>query len=204
MSVKAWSLKIGELKSLKRDGLLLLAARCAMRVEAWRPPEGREACTRGVAYVVKAAFAPPTRHDRALFREISDAGAKVCNRLEATDSPFGQCVNYSTNTLSAGVAATAAVELPKLKKEVMDCAKLSASIAAVLAHAGRAPAPRGKDPVEVAAGAIWAAIRADIPVLAARASEVEAASDPVAALRELAPLWPAGTPTWVPVERAAP
>lgn len=33
MSVKLWALKVGELRPLGDDVLLLLAARCAMRVE---------------------------------------------------------------------------------------------------------------------------------------------------------------------------
>ena len=72
----------------------------------------------------------------------------------------------------------------------------SASIAGVLAHAGRVVVPIGKDPVEVACLAMWDAIRADIPVVATVASDLETAKHRVAALRKCAPLWFDGMPDW--------
>lgn len=204
MGVRAWALKPGELKPLSRGGLLLLSARCAMRVEPWIP-DGAEALWHdGLALVVTSAFGPPmTAKEVAKVvakkeRALSDCGAEACNRLEVTDEPLGRCMNYAMSALAAAVEATGCNERSAALKLVIQAAKLSASIAAVWAHAGRARVAGGQDPVETIATAVWSAIRDDIAHIASLASEtaLAATADPVRALREIAPLWPGRPPAW--------
>lgn len=198
MTMREWALKVGELKLLSRGGLLLLTARCAMRVEPWLPTGADALWHEGLAHVVAAAFNEPAPSKPAaiLARELSNRGATVCNLLAATDEPLGRCMNYAASTLAAAVAATSLDAGPTLKKAVIDSAKLSASIAGVLAHAGRVRVPSGKDPVDIACVAIWDAIRADIPAVAAASPELEVASDRIRGLREHAALWVGPPPDW--------
>jgi len=198
MSLRVWALKVGELRPLSRAGLLLLSARCAMRVEPWLPPGMGALWQDGLEQVASAAFEMPARSNPAttLARALSNRGAQACHRLAPTDEPLGRCMNYATQTFAAAVEASALEAGPALKKAVIDSAKLSASVAGVLAHAGRIRVPTGQDPVDVACVAMWDAIRADIPMLAAVTSELETATSRVQALRELAPLWPGRAPAW--------
>jgi hypothetical protein len=83
-----------------------------------------------------------------------------------------------------------------MKKAIIEAAKLSASIAAVLAHAGRVDVPPGVDAVDAACVAMWDAIRADIPVLAGRQADLKNAEDRVRALRDCAPFWVGSAPGW--------
>jgi hypothetical protein len=202
MSLKIWAIKVGELKPLSRAGLLLLSARCAIRVEPWLPPNAEALFRQGLDELVAAAFEETTQAGKAaaaaakLGRELSNRGATACNALAKTDPPLGRCMSYATSTLAAGLAASGQSALPALKKAIVDGAKLSASIPAVLAHAGRVAAPKGKDPVDVACVAVWDAIRADIATIAAAMPELAAAQakNRVRALREHAPLWVGPTP----------
>lgn len=191
MTMRVWALKVGELKPLSRAGLLLLMARCAQRVEPWLPPGADALWNEALDVVVGAAFDGPPRANAKtmrLARELSNRGATACNRLAATDNPLGRCRNYATSTLANAVKASTLEALPELKKAAIESAKLSASIAGVLAHAGRIKVPRGQDPVAVACVAIWDVIRADIPRLAVATSEIEIAKKRVRALRESAPV----------------
>jgi hypothetical protein len=199
MSVRAWALKPGELKPLSRAGLLLLAGRCALRVEPWVPPGAEEAWREGLAFVVDVAWAEPTDEQESLRRArgIRDLGARACNRLEPTDEPLGRCMNYAMHTLAESIAATAVPLGPALKKAVIDTAKYAASIPAVLAHAGRVDGHGARDVVEVASLAMWDAIRADAASLARVTDRLGAPGDAVASLRELAAPWPSGVPEWV-------
>ena len=82
-----------------------------------------------------------------------------------------------------------------MKKVIIETAKLSASIPAVMAHAGRIVVPAG-DAVEVACLAIWGAIRADVPAVAARLSDIAEARDRVLALRDCSAFWVDKVPDW--------
>ena len=143
MSLRIWALKIGELKPLSRGGLLLLSARCAMRVEPWLP--------------------------------------------QCVDALWREGLEYVT---------TAAFDEPALKKAIINSAKLSASIPAVLAHAERIVVPTGQNPVEIACLEMWNAIRVDILAVAKATLDIEAAKDRINSLRTCAPLWVDRTPTW--------
>ena len=196
--MKRWALRPGELKPLGREGLLLLAARCALRAEPWRPPAAARAWTDGLAALVAAARDAPTdaRTIAALARTVADHGAVAANRLDATDEPRGRCANYATQALATALDATALADRKALVARTIAVAKLAGSIAAVLAHAGRVPAGPGGDAVDVACAAVWGATRADLAPLTAGLATVAAAKDPVKALRVLAPLWPDGPPAW--------
>ena len=198
MSLRRWALKPGELRPLGRDGLLLLAARCALRVAPWRPPAAARCWRECLAFLVAAAGTTPVarREAVALARPLADLGATACTRLEATDEPRGRCLNYAAGVLSTAVEATAQVDRTALVRDVIEVAKLAGSIPAVLAHAGRVPARAGQSPVDLAAGAAWAAMRADVAAIAAAAPAIVAARAPVRALAAVAPLWPGGTPAW--------
>lgn len=188
MSVKAWALKVGELRPLGDHALLFLAARCAMRVEPWCPAGARADWKRGLDAVCEGGAASSN-----LVRALSDRGATACNRLAATDEPLGRCMNYSTQTLCVALEAAGPADRGTRCKRVIAAAKLASSIGAVLAHAGRVSAPRGTDAVTFACTAMWDAIRADIAAIAG----APAGLTPVA-LRAVAPLWAAGKPRWVP------
>ncbi len=200
MSVRQWTLKIGELKPLSRAGLLLLSVRCAMRVEPWLPPDADSLWHEGIDDLTAAAFKKPGRSRRAmtLVRGLSDLGVSACNRLSTTDEPLGRCMNYAILTLTTAIEATDRDVGPELKQAVITSAKMSGSIAGVLAHANRVLVRPGDDPVEVACVTIWNSIRADIPTVASFISEVEVAQDRVDSLRKVAPLWVDRQPVWVP------
>ena len=55
---------------------------------------------------------------------------------------------------------------------------------------------RGVDPVDLACGATWAAIRQDIAPIAAGITTIAAAKDRVRALRAVAPFWVGRAPAW--------
>jgi hypothetical protein len=208
MTMRVWAIKNGDLKPLSRGGLLLFAARCALRVEPWSPPGAEALWRRALEHIVTAALgnvANPAAA-RKLERTLSDQGALGAHAVEASDEPLGECIDYAATTLATGVAATALEARPALLKSIIDCAKLSASVPAVLAHAGRVPVAKGRDAVEAACTPIWRAIRSDLPILAILATStnvLESASDRVSALREIAPLWVEGKPDWVPRARSA-
>jgi hypothetical protein len=176
-----------------------------MRVEPWLPPGTDALWRKGLGYVATAAFDKPARSKAAmtLADELSERGTIACNRLEVTDAPLGRCMSYTTQTLATAIEATNLDVGPALKKAVIDAAKLSASIAAILAHAKRIVVPSGQDPVDVACLAIWNSIRADIPAVAVATAELEAAKDRIAALRKCAPLWVGRTPAWASCKKKA-
>jgi hypothetical protein len=207
MSVKEWAIKLGELKPLakSRAGLILLAVRCAMRVEPWMPPKASKSWPEGLAYAVKTAFLEPVPlplrasltvkgHQVTLARDLANFGVDAF--ADAKDEPLGRCMHYAGVTLAPAVEATSMAMGPALKKKVIEAAKMSSGVPAVLAHAGRIKVPKGKDPVEVACVAIWDAIRADISAVAAAVTKIETAKNPVKALGDCAPLWPQGAPGW--------
>jgi hypothetical protein len=204
VNLRTIALKPGELRPLDRGGLLLLGLRCAARVAPWRPPSAEAPWAAGWALAMAAAVGPPAdpAAARALARALADAGARACNALTGADEPLGRAHNYACSTLSTVVEAAAVADRPPLLKEVILAAKLSASIPALLAHAGRAPLPAGADPsgdpVAAAMERVWSAIRADVGALAAGAQGVRAAADPGAALAALGPTWPGGAPAWIP------
>jgi hypothetical protein len=197
MTLRIWAIKPTELKQLPRERLLLLGARCAMRVEPWRPADTETAWSRGLEYVVASAFSESDPGAGAtLRRTLSDWGAIACNAMSSVDQALGQCMNYAMQTLARAIDATSVDFGAPMKKVIVEVAKLSASIAAVLAHAGRVKVPPGADPVDVACVAMWDAIRADIPVLADGASDFKNAEDRVQALRDCSALWVGGVPSW--------
>ncbi|NUP06286.1 MAG: hypothetical protein HOW73_09535 [Polyangiaceae bacterium] len=111
-------------------------------------------------------------------------------------------MNYATQTLVRAIDAAGIDGAAPAKKAIIEAAKLSASIAAVLAHAGRIDVAPGSSALDVACVAMWDAIRADIPVLAEASSTVEGADDRVRALRDCSPLWVGDVPRWVDVRRS--
>lgn len=194
MTMKAWAVKPGELRRLARGPRLVWAARCAIRVDAWRPPGVEAEWAEGLRRLVAAADAAPGAIDvAALARALGDRGAIACNQRDGTaDEALGRCMNHATQTLAGALAATALADAPALGKAVIGVAKLAGSIPAVLAHAGATVAPAGRDAVEVAAPAIWGAMRGDLEACAtARAGAT------VDEVRALAPLWPPGTRAWL-------
>ena len=197
MTLRIWAIKRSEIKQLSRERLLLLGARCAMRVEPWLPPNTESMWSRGLEYVVASAFSESDPVDAAtLRRQLSDRGAIASNRISSVDKRLGECMNYTTQALAHAIDATTLDFGAPMKKAIIDAAKLSASIAAVLAHAGRVDVPPGADAVDVACVAIWDAIRADIPVLAGGQSDFKNAEDRVRALRDCAPFWVGRAPDW--------
>lgn len=105
-------------------------------------------------------------------------------------------MNYATQTLAQAVEAASLDFGSPMKKAIIDTAKFSASIAALLAHAGRVRAPRGADAIDVACIAMWDAIRSDITALTGASSELESAKDRVRAVRDCAPFWVGRAPSW--------
>lgn len=197
MTLRIWALKPAELKPLSREGLLLLAARCAMRVEPWLPPHIGPLWSRGLEHVVGSAFyEADSGAGASLRRQLSDEGASACNTMSSVDEALGRCMNYATQTLARAIDATDLDFGPPMKKVIIETAKLSASVAGVLAHAGRVDVPAGADAVDVACVAMWNATRADIPVLADGAFDFKNAKDRVRVLRDRAPLWVGGAPDW--------
>jgi len=198
MTLRIWALKIGELKPLEREGLLLFGARCAMRVEPWLAPGGKVLWSRGLEHVVASAYSEADpKAAAALRRELSDRGAVASNNLATTDETLGRCMNYATQSLARAIDVTCIDEMPAMKKVIIETAKLSASIAGVLAHAGRVDVQAGGDPVDVACTAMWNAIRADVAVIVGASARLKSAQNRVQALHECAPLWLDGVPRWV-------
>jgi hypothetical protein len=199
MSVRLWAVKPGEVKSLSREALLLFGARCALRIEPWWPVSAGPQSTEPLGFVLAAAFgkAPAAEVALARSRVLLNAGAKACNVLEATDGPRGQCINYAACTLAAVVEAAGMAERKAVVKATLEAAKLSASIFAVWAHAGRVPVPAsGQEVVDHVSETVWQSIRADIAPLADALDALATAPDRAQALRALAPLWLGGEPAW--------
>lgn len=199
MSLKTWAVKVGQLKPLSRAGLLLFGARCVLRVAPWRPPHAVELWSDGLEHVVGNAFADPLAPEsvRSLEIAISDAGVEASETLGETDEVLGTCANYAACTLSAAVDATGIADDRALRKRIVEVAKQSASIPAVLAHGGRVQVADGDDPVDVACLAVWALIRADVELIAGALESLERATDRVDALAQLAPPWGAVEPRWI-------
>jgi hypothetical protein len=166
VSLKIWALKSSELKGMTRTGLLLFGCRCAMRVESWIPPKSNKLWMRGLAHVTSSIDSPiDVRDTEQLERDLSNCGAMALNQFSDTDEPRGQCMNYATQTLAMVVYATTIKDEKKLKKAIIDTAKFSASIPAILAHANRITAPDGENPVDFACVTMWDAIRSDIQMI---------------------------------------
>lgn len=181
-SLRTLVLRPGELRPLSRAGLVLLAARCALRCEPWLPPGAEALWRRGLGDVVAGAFTPASGPP-AWGRALGDLGARVCNQLDATDAPRGRCHNYAAQALVLAGEAAALVERAPLVKQVIVVAKHAGSIPAVLAHAGRVVAPPGRDAVDHACETVWAAIRGDVGWVVGHEASIAGARDPVAALR---------------------
>jgi hypothetical protein len=160
-----------------------------MRVEPWMPSGASAAWRKGLDPVARVATAAPVAA-AALARTIQDKGALASNRLDGKDDLRAECVNYAGLTLATAIEA-AALDGPTLTRAVIDAAKYAASIAALHGHAGRVKVAKSKDAVEIASLAMWDAIRADLPLLAAAGDKLDAR-----ALRVLAPLWPKRPPAW--------
>jgi len=190
--MREWVLKPGEMKPLARSGMLLLASRCALRVEPWIPKNGKALWRDNLAFVVAEALAPPTDPKDAAkrARALSDCGADACNRLDSTDEPLGHAMAYAMTTLATAVEATALDERG-VRKLVIDAAKYSASLFAVWAHAGRVKVRKGQDAVEVSAKVVWGAIRHDIAFM-----NVLQARPPVKVADIRLPVWQGAAPIW--------
>jgi hypothetical protein len=201
VSLKHLAIKPGELGPLDRAGLLLFASRCVLRVEPWWPVAAVERAGAVIATMVAAAQsgAPvAAAAARTLGRKLSDLGAMAYNALPTGDQPLGRCQNYAMQALVAALDAAAAAERPGIVKAVIDAAKLAASIPAILGHAGRVleTPPPGQDAVDLAATTTWAAMRADIGLIASRTGAITKAPDAVSALRELGGMWAGSAPSW--------
>jgi hypothetical protein len=203
MTVREWAIKAGELKALNRTGRLLFAARCALRVEPWVPEDLSDLWLNHLGLLVNAAFEEPVLSAVAEGRRrtIAERGATAQNRHEASDEPTARAMGYSAQTLALGLGATALPAGTELTKEVIGAAKMAASIAALIAHAGRVEAPAGEDAVTFASVTTWDAMRADIPLLVEALPTLSApnAKDRLGQLRALGPLWPTSPealPSW--------
>ncbi len=198
MSLRQWAVKPGELRALSRSGVMLFSARCAIRMEPWLPSSATKVFAKELLFLVDAAFGEPVAVGvlRKRAGALSDLGASACNKLAKTDEPLGICMNYATSTLVTALEAATSDDRKDAVKVALVCAKLSASIPAVWAHAGRVRAPAGVDPVDLACDAVWDAIRADIEPVAAHTADIEHAKDRVKALRAVAPSWRGRAPRW--------
>jgi len=158
----------------------------------------------GLSHVVAAASADvPLGRRESLRREISDAGALASHALHESDEPLGRCMNHATQTLAAAVESASLGIGDGLKKRVIETAKYSASIPAILAYAGRVVAPDGEDPVDFACVFMWDTLRADIEPVREAEAVIGVAEDPVCALRACASLWSLGEPSWASRPRPA-
>lgn len=201
MSVRIWSVKVGELRALDSGLLLVFGARCGLRVSPWLPKTATAHWKTALDIVLASAAGEVANAARVrqVARALSDSGSIACNKLDGTpDEARGRCMSYATSSLVEVLEATRIPELGLRKKALLDSAKLSASIPAVLAHAGLIAATPGGDAVTQAATAIWDAIRADLPVIAGLAPGRRL--NP-AKLKSLGPLWPGGQPSWVPARQ---
>lgn len=114
------ALKPGALKSLQRDGLLVLAARCARRVEHWRPLDS-EALWAG-AMTRLLAGAPVHPGD---VSQLTSLGARA---TYDTDPLLGQCCNYAALTLAQALTAATLTDRQDVVKAVIVTAKYQASL----------------------------------------------------------------------------
>jgi hypothetical protein len=176
VTVRAWALKLGDLKPLDREGRLRLAARCALRVEPWVAPSDHGLWQEQLAFALGGTAGEPLDPAEAGRRQrlLADAGARSCNRLAATDEPLGRCHGYALLPVSELLAACACPSGPALNKHVIDAAKYAASISAVLAHAGRTAVPTASGaPVDVVTPAFWEEVRADVARVATPAPTLD-------------------------------
>lgn len=178
MSLEQWALKPSELKPLTRAGKLRFV-RCALRAERWVPAGATDTFAAALAHVLADRPSP------SLARELNARGVSAHDAK--SDEPSARCLHSAT---SAAREALLTLELdgPAFTRGVIGVAKLTASIPAVLAHAGRLTAPRGEDVVTRSCVAAWDALRLDVDWLA---------TAPTASLEELRarPLWKVA-PEW--------
>ena len=196
MSLRAWALKPSEVKALSRAGLVLLAGRCARRVEPWCPREARADWRRALSLVTASAKGRPPDRDAALrlARRLGDAGARACNARDGTpDELLGRGMNYATGTLALALEAAVEPERATVLRLVLDAAKQSTAFAALHAHAGRVRAPAGTDAVTVACVRVWDEVRRDVAVLVAGEAAALQRAAPIDALRGL---WTGRPPPW--------
>jgi hypothetical protein len=200
MGLAAWAIKSSELRPLSDAGLLLFAARCAMRIEPWRPAGMKRLWSDGLSVLTSAARGEPVAPEQAtsLRRAISNRGAIACTDIQSSDEPLGRCMNYATGALALGIDATRTPNRAKRVAIVGMAAKHAGSIPAVLAHAGRVRGKSGEDPVESACLFLWRAMRGDIPLLARTEPHLLAlgSKSAVRALAAVGPLWPSRPPAW--------
>lgn len=179
MAVK--KLGLGELRALSRTGQVLLAARCALRVEVWRTSPAVRKAAANVSWDEALAFVVAGAQSQA----NADAATKLSQALleqtfGAPDDLAHQTFAYTAQVLSRAVDASAQ---PDPRKLVIEAGMYAKSIPAMLFHAGKI------DALDPAMQSMWDAMRDDIPVLA-ESSKLTT----VAALRRL-PLW-RKTPSW--------
>ena len=102
MTLRILAIKRSEIKQLSRERLLLLGARCAMRVEPWLPPDTETMWSRGLEHVVASAFSESDPADApTLRRRLSDRGVIACDSMRFVDKTFGECMSYTTLFRSA-------------------------------------------------------------------------------------------------------
>ena len=196
MSLRRWALKPSEVKSLSREGLLLLAGRCALRVAPWCPREAAKLWAQALSLLETAVRGEVLDATQALSlaRRLGDAGARACNALDGTaDELTGRCMNYATGALSLTLEAATLPERKEVLRLVLDVAKQSTAFAALHAHAGLVRAPAGRDAVELACLAVWDEIRRDVAALAKDEARFLAAKAPLTAPRAL---WRGRAPAW--------
>lgn len=192
MALRAWALKPSELKNLDSSARVLFLTRCALRVEPWVPPTARAMFRAGLDLLLTGGPKPRLRQHA---RRLAELGAVACNRLESRDEPLGRCQLYATLVLSEALVALAEAAPHDATRSLLLAAKYAGSIPATLAHAGRVKAPKGKSPVDVAAGAIWKAMRDDVAWLGEEVA-LRKAKRPLPTLRKR-PLWKP-LPKWLP------
>lgn len=201
MSVQQWSIKPGELRGLPGPVLALFAGRAALRVAAFVPATVRAQWRAQLNWLIAAA-GTGVGLDQAPSRRqtLSNLGAQHSQRRDGTaEEVQGRCMLYALLTLAIAVDVVAAPDLTAAKRLAIAAARHAASIPAVLAHAGQLRAPDGVDPVTHGCVTLWTALRGDLA--GARQwspATLRDAPDPLAALRNVQPLWPADPPDWLP------
>ena len=127
------ALRPSELKKLDRAKLLLLGARCALRVKPWVLAQDFSPWDRGMSFLLLAIDKAPLAADASTEMK-SMIELSAVNRPSATDEVALRCSNYAISTLASAIEVAAYELSPGLVKGIIATAKLSASVFTSRAH----------------------------------------------------------------------
>lgn len=191
------ALRPGELKRLDRARLLLLGARCALRVKPWLLARSLPAWGKAMSFLLLAIDqAPPAVDASAEMKSLLETLA--FSQCSIDDKVTIKCNSYAVSTLASAIEVAPLELSPGLIKGIVSTAKLSASVFTSRAHAKVSTGDQTISFVDEVIEAVWNTIRTDIELVSKaplRPSTLHSERQS-SLLTQVGPLWPEGEPSW--------